>query len=121
MSNNYEVIFEFRIRLLRPKPAKGSELDWALLSLGIDDLGAKIYKLLLKSEALTFDEIVSHVNEKSEKVMESLDVLYSLGLIDKLGNTYFVSKDLSSSIRTRTMRILQKVLDDIAKTVEHGG
>jgi len=121
MNGKYEVLFEFRIRLLRPKPGKGSELDWALSSLGVDELGVKIYKLLLESEGLTFDEIVSRIGAEPGKIMDSLDQLYSLGLIDKLGSTYFISRDLSSSIRTRTLKVLQKVLDDIAKVVERGG
>jgi len=120
LNNQYEVIFEFKIRLLRPKPSKGLELDWALASLGIDELGVEIYKILLNREAMTLDEIATMINREKEEIIDALDTLYSLGLIEKLGNTYFISKDLPSSIRTRTTKIIEKVLNDIAKTVEQG-
>ncbi len=121
MEQRYETLFEFKIRLLKPKPQKGDELVWVFDSLGINELGLKIYKLLSSSESLTRSEITDKLNESEEKVIEALDTLYSVGFIDRLGEAYFISKDLASSIRTRTKRIISKILDDIAKVIEHGG
>jgi len=121
MSDKYEVIFEFKIRLIRPKPERGSEVDWALMSLGIDELGREIYKVLLRNEALTLSEILSIISEQEDKVVDALDTLYSLGLIEKLGEAYFVSKDLPICIKTRTKRVIERVLNEIARVLEVEG
>ena len=42
MTERFESIFEFKIRLLRPRPEKGEEINWVLKSLGVDDIGIKI-------------------------------------------------------------------------------
>jgi len=115
MSEPFESIFEFKIKLLRPKPNKGMEIEWVLRSLGVDELGMKIYNLLIGKDGLTLDEIISEVNEDPEKVSSTLDMLYSLGLIEKLGSAYFIEKNLAEAIRTKTMKIVQKILNELAR------
>jgi len=115
MTERFESIFEFKIRLLRPRPEKGEEINWVLKSLGVDDIGIKIYNLLMNKEGLTTDEILSEIGEEEDKVLSALDMLYSIGVVEKLGSAYFVEHNLSDALRTKTLKILSKILNELSK------
>lgn len=117
----FELIFEVVIRYLRPQG--GEDIDFeelALFSLGLDDLGVKIFRYLKEKGIATVEEIASTLGANEEDVVNKLDYMYSLGIIDHLGRGYIHRWSLPEAIRRNVIRRITEILEKIAKLAEGG-
>lgn len=120
--NEYESFAEWKVRRI-PEPFKephetyGQRLkDWVLSSIGIDGPAKQLFLYLENSKVATLADLAKHVNEEPEEVIELVDLLYSTGLIDRLGKAYYVREPLSTSIVRRLIPRITESLRNIAKT-----
>jgi predicted transcriptional regulator len=119
--NEYESFVEWKIRRI-PEPLKephetyGQRLkDWVLSSIGIDGTAKELFLYLENSKVATLEDLAKHVEEEASEVRELLDLLYSTGLIERLGKAYYVQKPLSTSIVRRLIPRITESLRNIAK------
>ncbi len=120
--SEYESFAEWKVRRL-PEPAKephdtyGPRLKtWVLSSIGIDGTAKELFLYLENSKVATLDDLAKQVNEEPEEVLELLDLLYSTGLIERLGKAYYVREPLSTSIVRRLIPRITESLRTLAKT-----
>jgi len=111
---DFEVIFETRIRYLRPKSENVDKVSLVLSSLAVDDVGVRIYKYMCNKKLVTPEELSNAMGIDIEAVLDRLDYMYSLGLIDKLGKAYIVNMPLSKAIRKRTSQRVVEILEHLA-------
>lgn len=119
--NEYESFAEWKVRRI-PEPSKephetyGQRLKtWVLSSIGIDGTAKELFLYLENSKVATLEDLAKHVNEEPEEVLELVDLLYSTGLIERLGKAYYVQKPLSTSIIRRLIPRITESLRNIAK------
>jgi len=119
--NEYESFAEWKVRRI-PEPFKephetyGQRLkDWVLSSIGIDGTAKELFLYLENSKVATLEDLAKHVNEEPEEVLELVDLLYSTGLIERLGKAYYVREPLSTSIIRRLLPRITENLRNIAK------
>jgi len=119
--NEYENLVEWKIRHI-PEPLKephetyGQRLkDWVLSSIGIDGTAKELFLYLENSKVATLEDLAKHVKEEPSEIRELLDLLYSTGLIERLGKAYYVQKPLSTSIVRRLIPRITESLRNIAK------
>ncbi|NIO36123.1 hypothetical protein GTO27_00285, partial [Candidatus Bathyarchaeota archaeon] len=120
--NEYESFAEWKVRRI-PEPIKepretyGQRLkDWALSSIGIDGTAKELFLYLENCKAATLEDLAKHVNKEPKEVLELVDLLYSTGLIERLGKAYYVRERLSTSIVGRLIPRITESLRNIAKT-----
>jgi len=118
--NDYEVIFETKIRYIRPKSKDIDRMELALASLSVDPDGIRIYRYMEEKKMVTPEELESSLGLGMDTILEKLDYMYSLGLIDKLGKAYIINMSLSKAIRKRTARRITDILEYIAGLLEGG-
>ena len=121
MSEDFEVLFEVRIRLMKKPTSLNAEEDkirFILKSLAVSDDGVDIYLYLKKHGISTPEDISKNLGKPLENVIENLDYLYSLGLIEKLGRGYFIEKDISVALRRNTVKKITDILDRLAEILE---
>lgn len=119
--NKYESFAEWKVRRI-PEPSKephetyGQRLkDWALSSIGIDGTAKELFLYLESSKVATLEDLAKHVKEEPSEISELVDLLYSTGLIERLGKAYYVQKPLSTSIVRRLIPRITESLRNIAK------
>jgi hypothetical protein len=119
--NEYESFAEWKVRHI-PEPFKdphetyGQRLkDWVLSSIGIDGTAKELFLYLENSKVATVGDLAKHVNEEPEKILELVDLLYSTGLIERLGKAYYVREPLSTSIVRRLIPRITESLRNIAR------
>jgi hypothetical protein len=119
--NEYESFAEWKIRRI-PEPSKephetyGQRLKtWVLSSIGIDGTAKELFIYLENSKAATLEDLAKHVNEEPEEVLKLVDLLYSTGLVERLGKAYYVREPLSTSIVRRLIPRITESLRNIAK------
>jgi predicted transcriptional regulator len=119
--NEYESFAEWKVRRIsepskEPHETYGQRLKtWVLSSIGIDGTGKELFLYLENSKAATLEDLAKHVNEEPEEVLELVDLLYSTGLIERLGKAYYVREPLSTSIVRRLIPRITESLRNIAK------
>mgnify|MGYP000265222892 CR=1 FL=1 len=118
---DFEVIFETRIRYVRPKSGDVDKISLVLSSLSIDDVGIRIYKYMCNKKLVTPEELIDALGLDADTVLERLDYMYSLGLIDKLGKAYIVDMPLSRAIRKKTSQRITEILEHLARILNGGG
>ena len=119
--NAYESFAEWKVKRI-PEPSKephetyGQRLKtWVLSSIGIDGMAKDIFVYLENSKAATLEDLAKHVDEEPSEIRELLDLLYSTGLIERLGKAYYVREPLSTSIIRRLLPRITENLRNIAK------
>jgi hypothetical protein len=119
--NEYESFAEWKVRRM-PEPSKephdtyGQRLKtWVLSSIGIDGMANELFLYIENSKVATLDDLARHVKAKPEDILESVDLLYANGLIDRLGKAYYVQESLSASIVRRLIPRITESLRNIAK------
>ncbi len=119
--SEYEPLAEWRIRRIPEPPREPREnyeerlKGWVLRSIGIDGLSQDLYMYLEKVEMATAEDLASHVGRGPEEVLESVDALYTAGLIDRMGKAFYVKEPLSASIVRRLIPRITESLRKIAK------
>lgn len=117
----YESFAEWKVRRIsepskEPHETYGQRLKtWVLSSIGIDGTAKELFLYLEDSKAATLEDLAKHVNEEPEEVLELVDLLYSTGLIERLGKAYYVREPLSTSIVRRLIPRITESLRNIAK------
>ena len=124
MSDEFEVYAEWIIRRLReldPKSADAEKIiKWVLYSLGVKDIGVKIYLYLREKRRATTTEIAEKFSISPATARRYLEQLHSLGLVDYIGREYHITReDLSGSIREILIPRIRRVLNFIADVAEH--
>jgi len=119
--NEYETFAEWKVRRI-PEPFKephdtyGQRLkDWVLSSIGIDGTAKELFLYLENSKVATLEDLARHINKEPEEIRELIDLLYSTGLIERLGKAYYVREPLSTSIVRRLIPRITESLRNIAK------
>ncbi len=119
--SEYESFVEWKVRLM-PEPSKEPHetysqrlKTWVLSSIGIDGTAKELFLYLENSKVATLEDLVKYVNEEPEEVLELVDLLYSTGLIERLGKAYYVREPLSTSIVRRLMPRITESLRNLAK------
>jgi len=117
----YDFFAEWKVRRI-PEPSReppetyGQRLkDWALSSVGVDGAAKEIFLFIENSKIATIEEIAEHMDEKPEGIVEHVDMLYSTGLIERMGRAYFIRNPLSTSIVRRLIPRITESLRIIAK------
>jgi hypothetical protein len=119
--NKYESFAEWRIRrILEPSKEPHETYSrrlktWVLSSIGIDGTAKELFLYLENSKFATLEDLAKHVNEEPEEVLELVDLLYSTGLVERLGKAYYVRESLSTSIVRRLIPKITESLRSIAK------
>jgi hypothetical protein len=120
--STYESFAEWKIRRI-PAPAKAPKdtysqrlKEWVLSSIGIDGMAKELFFYLENSKVATVEDLTKHVKEAPEDILERVDLLYSTGLIERLGKAYYVKEPLSTSIVKRLIPRITESLRTIAKT-----
>lgn len=120
--NQYESFAEWKVRRItepfkEPHETYGQRLkDWVLSSIGIDGTAKELFLYLENSKVATLEDLAKHVNEEPKEVLELVDLLYSTGLIERVGKAYYVREPLSTSIVRRLIPRITESLRNIAKT-----
>lgn len=123
--SEFQVFAEWRIRRIPEPPREPRETynervkRWTLSSIGVEGMTQDIFLYLEKADMATVDDLAKHFKLGVEEVQRTLDLLYTVGLIDKIGKAYQVRGDLSTSIIrqlipriTETLRSIVKVESD---------
>lgn len=119
--SDYESLAEWRIRRIPEPPREPRETyeerlkGWALRSIGIEGVAHDLFLYLEKIEMATAEDLAGHVGGSPEEVLESVDALYTAGLIDRIGKAYYVKESLSASIVKRLIPRITESLRKIAK------
>lgn len=117
----FQIYAEWKIRrlpepLTEPKETYGERVKrWAMSSIGIDNITQDVMLYLEKTKMGTADELATHFVTDVEKVLESLDALYTAGLINRLGKAFIAQEDISSAITQRLIPRIMETLRGIAK------
>jgi len=115
----YEVIFEAKIRYVRPRKFGSVDtLELVLYALSVDEMGRDIYRYLMEKRLATPEEIAEALDREVVEVQDRLDYMYSMGLIDKLGKAYMHNESLATAIRRRTSKRIVEILDHLADMLE---
>jgi len=115
----FEMIFEISIKYLRPHDKENVDFEeLALFSLGLDDLGVRIYKYLKEKKIVTIEEILSTLQVNEDEIIDRLDYMYSLGIIDHLGRGYIYRWPLHEAIRRKVAKRIEELLERIARLAE---
>ncbi len=88
---------------------------WVLSSLGVEGFTQDLFLYLQKLKMGTVEDLTRHFERDFEEIQEALDVLYTVGLIDKMGKAYLVREDLSTSIVRKLIPRITETLRSIAK------
>jgi hypothetical protein len=119
--SEYESLAEWRIRRIPEPPKDPKETyeerikGWVLSSIGIDGVAQDLFLYLEKVEMATAEDLASHVGVGPDEVLESVDSLYTAGLIDRIGKALYVKEPLSASIVRRLIPRITESLRKIAK------
>jgi len=123
--SEFQIFAEWRIKRI-PEPLKEPKetyservKEWALSSIGLDEMAQDIFLYLEKIEMGTAEDLAKRFESSVEEVQNHLDALYTAGLIDRIGKAYIVQEDLSSSITRHLIPKVTETLRSIAK-VESG-
>ncbi|UCH31277.1 MAG: hypothetical protein JSV05_07200 [Candidatus Bathyarchaeota archaeon] len=121
VGNEYEFLAEWKIRHI-PEPCKephetyGERLkSWVLSSIGIDGVAQDVFLYLENSKVATLEDLSKHIKKEPEEALEVVDLLYSTGLIERLGKAYYIRESLSASIIRRLIPRITESLRIIAK------
>jgi hypothetical protein len=117
----FEFFAEWKVRRI-PRPQKDPKdtyvprlKDWALSSIGIDGKAKEVFLHLENSKTATLEDLETQLNEKPEDLQETLDCLYSNGLIERIGKAYFVRESLSAAIVKRLLPRITESLRNVAQ------
>lgn len=117
----FEFFAEWKVRRIPSPPKEPKDTyaprlkDWALSSIGIDGKAKEVFLHIENSKTATLEDLVKHLKERPEPVQEILDLLYSTGLIERIGKAYFVRESLSASIVRRLIPRVTESLRNVAK------
>ena len=117
----FEFFAEWKVRRIPSPPKEPKDTyvprlkDWALSSIGIDGKAKEVFLHIENSKTATLEDLVKHLKERPESVQEILDLLYSTGLIERIGKAYFVRESLSASIVRRLIPRVTESLRNVAK------
>lgn len=118
--SEFEYLVEWKVRRIslpskEPKETYESRIkSWALASLGVGENEQTIYKFIEEKKMATIEDLSKHLNEPPETVQESLDLLYSIGIVDRLGKAFYIGEPLSSSIVRRLIPRVTEGLRNVA-------
>lgn len=110
-----KILAEWKIRRIALHSRDNAEevLRWALSSIGIDEELQDIYLFLRGREISTLNDIRERFNYSEDELIEKLDILYTNGLIEKIGRGYSVKEDLSQAIRDKFIPRIQSTLENV--------
>jgi hypothetical protein len=117
----FETLAEWRIRRLQePKPEPRETYDervkrWALSSIGLEGIAQDIFLHLQRAKMATMDDLKAHFKMGDEEIQKNLDLLYTAGLIDRIGKAYLVDEAISASIVRRLIPRITETMRTIAK------
>jgi hypothetical protein len=117
----FEFFAEWKVRRIPSPPKEPKDTyvprlkDWALSSIGIDGKAKEVFLHIENSKTATLEDLVKHLKERPDPVQEILDLLYSTGLIERIGKAYFVRESLSASIVRRLIPRVTESLRNVAK------
>lgn len=117
----YEFFAEWTVRRI-PKPSKEPRetynqrmKDWVLSSIGLDANAKEIFSYIENSKTATVEDLTEQFNEDQDEIIRNLDLLYSNGLVERLGRAYFVREPVSRSIVKRLIPRITESLRNIAR------
>lgn len=119
--SDFQIFAEWKIRRIPEPPREPRETynervrRWTLSSIGIEGMAQDIFFYLEKVDIATIDDLAKHFESSTEEVQKNLDLLYTVGLIDRIGKAYQVRGDLSTSIIRRLLPKITETLRSIAK------
>lgn len=119
--SEFQIFAEWRIRRIPEPPREPRETynervkRWTLSSIGVEGMVQDIFLYLEKINMVTVDDLAKHFKLGAEEVQRFLDLLYTVGLIEKIGKAYQVRGDLSTSIVRRLLPKITETLRSIAK------
>ncbi|MFB0543476.1 MAG: TrmB family transcriptional regulator sugar-binding domain-containing protein [Candidatus Bathyarchaeia archaeon] len=120
--SDFQIFAEWRIKRLPEPPREPRETynervkRWTLSSIGIEGMAQDLFLYLEKTNMATMDDLAKRFGGNAEEIQKELDLLYTAGLIDKLGKAYLVREGLSASITRRLLPRITETLRGIAKT-----
>lgn len=120
--SEFEYLVEWRIRNIplpdrEPKETYNSRIkSWVLASLGLGESTKEIYSFIEERKMATVKDLTSFFDEPEEKIQESLDKLYSIGIIENLGKAYYIGGSISASIVRKLIPRVTESLRMIAST-----
>jgi len=117
----YQIFAEWRVRRI-PEPPKSPQETyservkrWALSAIGVEGIAQDIFIQLEKIKMVTIDDLGKHFDAGLEEIQEHLDLLYTTGLVERIGKAYLVREDISTSIIRRLIPRVTETLRGIAK------
>ena len=113
----FEILAEWRIYRIKPLTTESKDeiREWALRSLGLDDLERRVYDYINSRNTVTVEDIVSEFKLEEENAREILDKLYTVGLVEKIGKAYYIEYPLGEALIKKTLPRIMEVLKTIAK------
>ena len=120
--SDFQIFAEWRIKRLPEPPREPRETynervkRWTLSSIGIEGMAQDLFLYLEKINMATMDDLAKRFGGNAEEIQKNLDLLYTAGLIDRLGKAYLVREGLSASITRRLLPRITEILRSIAKT-----
>ena len=119
--SDFQIFAEWRIRRI-PEPSREPRETynervkrWTLSSIGIEGLAQDLFLYLEKINMATMDDLAKRFEGSAEEMQKTLDLLYTAGLIDKIGKAYQIRGDLSTSIIRRLLPKITETLRSIVK------
>ena len=117
----YEFFAEWKVRRI-PMPSKEPQetyaqrlKNWVLSSIGIEGTAKDLFRHIEDSNVATIEELAEHIGAEPELILQHVDLLYSVGLIHRVGKAYFVREPVSTSIVRRLIPRITESLRKIAK------
>jgi hypothetical protein len=89
--------------------------SWALSSIGVDGVAQDTYNYLNNVDMATAEDLSNFTRAPIEEVYDVLDLLYTTGLVEKMGKAFYVRDKLSTSIVKKLIPRITESLREIAK------
>jgi len=81
----------------------------------IEGTAKDLFLYIEDSNVATIEELAKHIGAEPELILQHVDLLYSVGLIHRVGKAYFVREPVSTSIVRRLIPRITENLRKIAK------
>ncbi len=119
--SDFEYLAEWKVRRIPDPPKEPRDTydqrlkSWVLSSIGVEGPAQDIYLYLENVDIATIEDLERHTGRDIETISDYVDLLYTTGLIDRMGQAYFVREALSTSIVRKLIPRITENLRTVAK------
>ena len=119
--SEFEYLAEWKVRRIPEPPTEPKESyddrlkTWVLSSMGIEGAAQGLFIYLENAKMATLEDLAGHLKMGLDEAQDHVDLLYTVGLVEKVGKAYYVRERLSSSITKRLIPRITESLMEVAR------